>query len=80
VAEYWPGLLGSHPQPSRHAQTTIMAELNGFSMHEDTVSVSHLGKRKRTASPETKKTQNADVKPISRDVLHLLHKCVSWVN
>ena len=42
------------PKKGRDALGAIMAEVNGISKHEDTVSVSttHLGKRKRTLSPE----------------------------
>ncbi len=51
-----------------------MAEVNGVPKQEDTVSVSHLGKRKRTASPEVERSKDSGVQPALQDVLRLLRK------
>ncbi|KAJ9603581.1 hypothetical protein H2200_011767 [Cladophialophora chaetospira] len=51
-----------------------MAEVNGISKHEDTVSVSHLGKRKRNASPEPEAPGNSKQQTALQDVLQLLRK------
>jgi hypothetical protein len=53
-----------------------MAEINGLSKHEDTVSVLHLGKRKRTVSPEIENRHASLPKPVLQDVLHLLREYV----
>jgi hypothetical protein len=55
-----------------------MAEVNGVSKHEDpvTVSVSHLGKRKRTVSPQVEEIKDAALQPTLQRVLQLLRKCV----
>ncbi|KIW68993.1 hypothetical protein, variant [Phialophora macrospora] len=53
-----------------------MAEVNGVSKHEDTVntSVSHLGKRKRTVSPQVEEPKDAALQPTLQHVLQLLRK------
>src|ERR1700709_2707485 len=54
-----------------------MAQMNGVSQHEDTVSVSHLGKRKRSVSPELEKIRDSAQQP-GQDVLQLLRKYVPY--
>lgn len=61
-----------------------MAEANGIDKYEDTVqvSISHLGKRKRTLSPDPTnspaKDRNAPLQTALQDVLRVLRKCVSF--
>lgn len=51
-----------------------MAEVNGISKHEESVAVSHLGKRKRTVSPEVETPDEPIRSPVLQDVLQLLRK------
>ncbi|OCT52972.1 hypothetical protein CLCR_09647 [Cladophialophora carrionii] len=53
-----------------------MAEVNGVSKHEESVtaSLSHLGKRKRTLSPQIEEDKDAALQPTLQRVLQLLRK------
>ena len=56
-----------------------MAATNGILKHEENISVSYLGKRKRATSPENRESQDSVSKPAFADVLQLLRRCVDGI-